>query len=144
MAIRETWCENGACPMYHEPVEHFYHASQLEDSPCESCGGQPSRLISTFAAPWTGDLTRFIDPGCDMHNQIEGVGHIQYRVKSSRLADGTPERVVIKTRQDQREFIKAEGLVDPFDMNPNLGNSDGENKGFDSFQSSSRVRGAWV
>lgn len=138
MAIRETWCENGACPMYHEPVEHFYHASQLEDSPCESCGGQPSRLISTFAAPWTGDLTRFIDPGCDMHN-MRGGGHVQWRVKSSRLADGSPERVMIENRQQQREFCRDEGLIDPAEINHN---HDGE--GFDSFQSSSRQRGSWL
>jgi len=137
--IRESWCENKECTRYLEPVEHFYHSSQTEDLPCEGCGGDTTRLISGFAAPWTGTLDRYIDPKCSDHN-MRGHGHVQWRVKSSRNVDGSPERVLLQTRQEQKEFCRAEGLEDPFDMNPNYGVEEGS----DGFQSSTRLRGSWV
>lgn len=138
--IRETWCENESCKLFREPVEHFYHASDKEDLPCEACGGQMARLISGFAAPWTGNLDRFIDPNCDTKHNMAGGGHWQWRVKSSRLVDGSPERMLIENRQQQKDFCKAEGLEDPFDINPNYGTEEN----CQGMQSSSRLRGSWV
>jgi hypothetical protein len=99
------------------PFERFFHASQSTDPPpCEKCQGETVKLISQFAFPWWGDLSRYYDPKCSRVNTCEG-GHIAYRVKSSRLADGSIEPVKITSRSQQLEYIKAEGLTDPFDLN---------------------------
>lgn len=42
-----------------------------------------------------------------------------YRTKSPRTLDGSPERVLLKSRQDVVEHCKAEGLMLPDDINPN-------------------------
>lgn len=89
-----------------------------EDPNCPKCGVKMTRLVSIFAAPWTGTLDRFDDPRKERVNNA-GDGHFAWRVKSSRLPDHGPERVLIRTKQDQRELCRAEGLVDPSDVNPN-------------------------
>jgi len=95
-------------------------------------------MVSNFNAPFTGTLDRFDEPGHETQNKHDG-GHLAYRVHSSRLADGSPEPVVIRTRQDQREYCRAEGLVDPSDVNPNLQiNSDGRST------ATSGITGQWA
>lgn len=132
MPIKEALCES--CDII---IEHYYHNQSLPAQACEQCGGPTQFVPSTFNAPWTGDLSRFIDPKASMVNQHKE-GHIAYRVKSSRLADGNPEKVVIKTRQDQLSFIRDEQLSDPFESNIH------DAPTADGTQSSSRPRGAWV
>ena len=67
---------------------------------------------------WTGTLAKYFDPKCSLVNQTaDGEGHIAYRVRSSRLADGSPEAVRITSRAEQLAYIRAEGLSDPFDTN---------------------------
>jgi hypothetical protein len=90
-----------------------------DDPNCPKCGVKMTRLVSLFATPWTGTLDRFKESNKERFQEAPGGGHYAWRVKSSRLADGGPEKVLIQTRQDQKEFIKAEGLVDPTDMNRN-------------------------
>jgi hypothetical protein len=60
-------------------------------------------------------LDRFNEGGREAHNAVDG-GHLAYRVRSSRLVGGAPEPVRITTRQEQREFCKAEGLMMPDEM----------------------------
>jgi hypothetical protein len=139
MPIFEYACPSESCEAHMEPFEKFLHPRQVNDPnpECGTCGAATIKLISTYSAPWTGTLDRYFDPKCDRHN-CTSEGHVQWRVKSSRLADGSPEKVHIRTRQDQLEFIKAEGLEDPFGVNPNHGNEAGMDR------SSSRLRGSWV
>lgn len=137
MPIRESWCENKSCSGFHKELEHYYHRMDQPLNDCEACGQQTALLISSFAAIWTGNLGKYIDNSCEMTHQRKD-GHWAMRRNSSRMADGSPEPVFISTRQDQREFCKAEGLEDPFGLNPNIeGNADG-------MYSSSRLRSSWV
>jgi hypothetical protein len=68
------------------------------------------RLISRFGIVWTGPLSKYNDPTKEAHNQCED-GHYAWRVRSSR--SGNPEKVYLRTRQDQVRFVKEEGLLDP-------------------------------
>jgi len=89
-----------------------------EDPNCPKCGVKMTRLVSTFNAPWTGTLDRFKESGKEPFQDCKDGGHYAWRVKSSRLADGGPEKCVIRTRRDQIDFCRAEGLIDPTDVNP--------------------------
>ena len=136
MPLFETICQSESCSLFNEPIEHYYKNSDATPQACDSCGGETKFLISCFNAPWTGDLERFNEPGRPTHNWIPG-GHYAYRVKSSRLVGGAPECVKIRTRQDQMEYCRDEGLEDPFYNNPHEEIVDGK-------ASKSRPRGAWV
>lgn len=132
MPIFETVC--GTCDHI---AEHYYRSQTAEPQCCDLCSGTTKFLISGFNAPWTGTLDRFNDPTKKTHMAVPG-GHMAFRVKSSRLANGAPEPVKITTVQEQREFCRAESLEDPAYDNPhNKANADGTwNK--------SRPRGAWL
>lgn len=137
MPIREHCCTISSCDLYCVPVEHFFHNRDAVNPQCERCGGDTERLVSQFNAPWTGDLSRFHDHSADMHNSTP-YGHVAYRTKSTRNLDGSPEAVTISSRQAQKAFCKAEGLVDPAEVNPNLGSQE------DGKMSTSRPKGSWV
>jgi predicted extracellular nuclease len=47
-------------------------------------------------------------------------GIFVYRTKSSRNADGTPERVRLTTRAEVKEYCRQEQLMMPDEMNPNV------------------------
>jgi hypothetical protein len=76
-----------------------------------------TRLVSTFATPFTGTLDKYKLPNMERFQETHDGGHYAWRVKSSRLADGGPERVKITNIQEQREFCKAEGLIMPNEIN---------------------------
>ncbi len=118
MPIRELVCETPSCEISGIRYEWFARTISKPDPNCPKCGQQMQRQISTFNAIWTGTLDKFEQPGHERHQKY-GDGHWAWRVKSSRLADGGPEKVLIRTRQDQLEYTKAEGLIMPDDMNPN-------------------------
>lgn len=137
MPIFEHCCATESCDLYCVPVEHFFHDRNAANPPCDECSGATERAISKFNAPWTGDLSRFHDPNSDMNNATP-YGHIAYRTKSSRMIDGSPEMVHIDSAQAQREFCKAEGLISPTEVNPNMGTQE------DGKISASRQKGSWV
>lgn len=137
MPLFEHCCTSESCCLYCVPVEHFFHNRYAANPVCEECGGTTERLVSKFNAPWTGDLSRFNDPAADQHNATPH-GHVAYRTKSTRNLDGSPEAVTISSRQAQKAFCKAEGLVDPSDVNPNIGTKE------DGKLGSSRPKGSWV
>jgi hypothetical protein len=118
MPIRELVCSTGGCSNHGITYDWFARTMDRPDPKCPDCGHQMGRLVSAFATPWTGTLDRFERPDCEQHQKV-GDGHRVWRVKSSRMPDGSPESQIIRTRQDQREYCKAEGLVMPDDMNPN-------------------------
>lgn len=116
--VHEFRCRTPFCTE-HGIVFEVRIPSGSSDPKCPECLMETERIASRFAAPWTGTLDRYNKSGCETHNPCDG-GHIQYRVRSSRLANGAPEPVRITNRQEQREFCRAEGLTDPTDVNPNV------------------------
>lgn len=137
MPLFEHCCTVETCEFYCVTVEHFFHSRSAANPPCDKCGGATERMASRFSFPWSGDLSRFNDHNLDQHNTTN-YGHVAYKTRSTRHLDGTPEPVHITTRQEQKAFIKAEGLIDPAEVNHNTKpNEDGK-------VSSSRQKGAWV
>lgn len=138
MPVFECCCTNPNCSEYCFVDEHYLPHSYSPDQACEACGLPTHRIPSTFSAPWTGTLDRFREKGYESHGNTEG-GHVAYRVRSSRLVGGGPEAVRITTRQEQREYIKAEGLEDPSDINPHMEiGKDGQSASFFG------VKGVWA
>lgn len=119
MPVRELRCNTVSCPNEAIVYEWFARSMDKADPKCPACKEQMERLHSRFATPFVGLLSRFNEPGKEHFQQTSDGGHVAWRVKSSRLADGGPEKVKIMTHQDQREFCKAEGLIMPDDINPN-------------------------
>lgn len=137
MAVKEYVCKTPFCTEYGVAFEIMLGVN-APDPKCPECLVVTEQLPSRFATPWTGTLDRYNKAGCETLNGCKG-GHIQWRIRSSRLADGSAEPVRITNRQEQREFCRAEGLVDPTDVNPNLeGNSDGV------WQNTSGFSGQWA
>lgn len=120
MPVRELRCDNEAC-VYHPIPKFEWWASNMskEDPSCPKCGVKMTRLVSMFAAPWTGTLDRFKTSDREPFNDCPDGGHYMWRVKSSRLPDHGPEKVRIETRAQQKELCRAEGLIMPDDVNPN-------------------------
>ena len=118
MPLFEFACVDEKCKLYMVPFERFFHPSQVGKAypDCEECKAETVKLVSSFAFPWSGTLDRYYDPKCSRVGTCEG-GHIAYRIKSSRLADGSIEPVKITTRSEQLAYIRDEGLADPFDTN---------------------------
>ena len=137
MPIFEYVCTEPTCERFDKEFERFLHPRQMDDPnpECEACHGVTVKLVSSYNAPFTGDLGKYLDPKASMVNQ-EKTGHWQWRVKSSRNVDGSPERVFLDSVAAQRDFCKAEGLIMPNEINHNHDGGDGT-------QSSSRMRGSW-
>lgn len=119
MPIRELRCETESCANQGITFEWLAKRTTSEDPKCPQCGTQMTRLLSTFATPWTGTLDRFKDHNKEPFNDAGTDGHWMWKVKSTSNLDGSPERVLIRTHEDQKRFTKAEGLVMPDDINPN-------------------------
>jgi ssDNA-binding Zn-finger/Zn-ribbon topoisomerase 1 len=118
MPVRELRCDNSTCEYYVIPKFEWWASRMTKEDPkCPKCGVQMTRLVSKFNAPWTGTLDRFKDNIRESFNDCPDGGHYAWRVKSSRLPDGGPEKITIRTRADQLEYIHAEHLVDPADIN---------------------------
>ena len=130
MPIREF-----GCPSCHRVEEVYRHRS--DDMTAPLCCGEPMRwLISRFGIVFDKPLNAYNDPSKENLNQA-GDGHYQWRVRSSR--SGHPERVYIKDRQAQKEFIRDEQLTDPMDLPVNADiSADGKTL------SSQGLPGCWV
>lgn len=119
MPVYESACLNPQCEHGGQRFEWYASTMSKPDPFCESCGAPTRRMVSNFAAPWTGDLERFNDPTKEKYSNYGGGGdggHFAMRVRSSRNLNGSPERVLIRTRQDQKEFCREEGLIMPDDV----------------------------
>lgn len=145
MPVYENVCNEPTCDRFDQDFEWFAHTADKPDPICV-CGQQTVRLVSRFACPFTGTLDRYDEIGREQKNDKDG-GHIAYRVRSSRLGNdpktGAPiaDPVLIKTVQDQREFTKAEGLMMPSDLNPNI---QGTKEGIQSSTESRGLKGQWI
>lgn len=113
MPTYESACLIETCERYGVRREWFASTMDKPDPDCEACGNTMRRMVSNFNAPWTGDLGRFNDPTKERFNTLPDGSHYAYRVRSTRNLDGSPERVLVSNRQQQREYCKAEGLMMP-------------------------------
>ena len=116
MPIYEVVCRFESCAQRGRVRETFFKSYTDDMPPCPECGNATERIPSVAHAIWLGTLDRYNAPGCETHNGTEDGGHVAYRTRSSRMVDGSPERVVIRTRQEQKEYCKAEGLMMPDEM----------------------------
>jgi predicted nucleic acid-binding Zn ribbon protein len=133
MPIYESWCTNEKCTKYQDPVERYYPRSDTPLKPCEACGSESRRLLSRFGIVFTGVLsgTKYKEKGMDDYGQD---GHW---VWTKKTPDGKPKPVFIETFDQQRDFCKQEGLVNPKDIGPVEGGSDGKKS------SSQGLPGCW-
>ena len=116
MPIYEVSCKNDACA--NRGVLREVLAKRFDDlmPECELCHERLLKIPSICHGIWLGTLDKYLARGEAMVNARDGGGHLVYRTRSSRMVDGSPEPVVIRTRQEQKEYCRAEGLTMPDDM----------------------------
>jgi len=120
MPIFEVRCTNESCKRFEQIRETILSSYDKPNPECPSCHGPTQRIPSRCHAIWLGTLDKYNRPGEQALNSAEGGGHVAYRTRSSRLVDGAPEPVIIRTRQEQQEYCRAEGVTMPDDMPNNI------------------------
>ncbi len=107
-------------------VEHYYKNDSQPMNACESCGGPTVKVMSRFTMAFSGDITaRYNDkdkPGAYQDGQWAW---------TRKTPDGKPKAVRLETWQQQKEFCKSEGLMNPRDL-PRHGEVSADGKGFSS------------
>lgn len=122
MPLIEFGCFTDACHAYGSVREDFFHTrTQIEAPVCEGCGQPMVKLVSRFGFLWSGNLgdnryQKKIPESLTGQTPPPSDGHW---VMAKRTPDGIPRSEYITTRQQQREFCKREGLIDPTDMPSN-------------------------
>ncbi len=112
MPIYESYCRG--CGHIQEWYSKRF--SEITENPdCDKCGQTMIRIASSFSVVFTGAITtKYNDPTAENYHKE---GHWAYRIRSSK--SGNPEPVWIETFQQQKEFCKEEGLVNPKEL-PNM------------------------
>jgi len=115
--IYDFLCSSQGCEHHKKPFEKYLYRRDSDNPRCPLCGSETSRAVSRFGIVWTGYITKkYNDPGY-AHSDREG--HIAWRVRSSKT--GKPEPVRIETFEQQRRFVKGEGLYNPTELPPSGG-----------------------
>lgn len=132
MPIYESYCRE--CTR----IKEWYsgHFADIHENPFCECGEPMIRVASRFGVIFTGAITtKYNDRSAENYHQE---GHWAYRVKSSKT--GHPEPVWIESFQQQKEFCKQEGLVNPSELPKMEADSEGK------FRSNAGVGmpGTWV
>lgn len=93
--------------------ERYVPRFTTPNPPCEdpACGGETAKLVSGFAIIFTGPLTAKYND-----RTLEGAHQEGHWATALRTPDGKPKAVWIDSFQAQREFCRAEGLVNPKDL----------------------------
>lgn len=87
---------------------------------CKSCNTPLERQVSRFATAFSGDITaRYND------KRLEGAHADGHWAWEKNTPDGKPRQRFIKTFQDQREYCKQEGLVNPNELGDGQMSADG-------------------
>ena len=138
MPLYDLMCDNDQCQQRHQVVERYLRHPDSENPECELCHHPMIRLPSRVNIVFTGQFSaRYNDK---KRENAHAEGHWAMRVKSTTRPDKKPEPVWIDNFQTQKEFCKAEGLVNPKDLPASVRISkDGR-----SFESSSGMPGQWV
>lgn len=137
MPIYESACPNEACELYAIPHERYAPVVTDMDPPCKSCSAATRRIISGFAIPLSGDITsRYVDRSRDGSSEMKDGAHW---VVARNTPDGKPKAVFIETFQQQREFCKQEGIINPSEM-PSHSEINRDGKGLQT----AGMPGCWV
>ena len=105
------------CPAYGQRRETFLRSHADPNPICPECKGATSRLVSSPNVCWAKPLGAYDNKKLlEEQKQLPADGHWAWKKRSSRNADGSPERVWVDSRQKQLEYIKSEGLIDPMDV----------------------------
>lgn len=134
MPLYEHVCLNESCSNFRQIRENYFPRMDSPVPNCE-CGQVTRRVISRANITWTKPFGEYGDPNKEYYNPA---GHVAYRVRSSRRADGQPEKVFIDSHAKQREYCREEGLHMPDDVGPMEIGSDGRS------YSSNGLPGCWV
>jgi hypothetical protein len=138
MPIYELACGNESCPEYARVFEKYYSTSDKPDPVC-ACGQQTRRLISSFSVVFSGPITRkYLNPKIEGYDRMADGTHWQFETRGPDGQKCDPRPVKIETFQQQREFAKRNGLVDPSSIGECEVHSDG--KGV----STRGMPGAWI
>jgi len=114
MPLYESICRNPECSERNHPAEHYYPHFDSPLAACDACGQPTALLISRPQIIWDKPLCAYADPSKEGYwAQQKMGGLVAYRRNSSRMADGKPERCILRTRKDQQEYCRAEGLAMP-------------------------------
>lgn len=137
MPVFEVQCQNEQCVEYGITKDTILRAWTEPNPKCPGCTRSTTRLFKTPPkVGWAKPIGAYGDPSREYYDES---GFWQWRVKSTRNPDGSPERVRISTRQEMVQFARDEGLRLPDDMNANAEISkDGR-----SFATSG-VKGQWT
>lgn len=99
-------------------VERYEHHYVETDPPCSSCQGPTERAFSSFGIVWTGEISsKYIDRSVKGSDKLKDGGHW---VWERNTPDGKPRPRRIETFQQQREFCKSEGLINPTEVSNNI------------------------
>lgn len=103
-----------ACGGYQE---RYLPRASSPNPTCEdpACGGETQRLISGFAITFTGIMY-----GSKYNDKTKEFAHQDgHWVTEKKTVDGKPRPRFLETFQDQAQYCKQEGLVNPKDLPTN-------------------------
>lgn len=93
-----------------------------EDPPCPECGGPTDRGYFPVAAVWSKPLVAYQDSKKEFYGRDQALGgHVVFEKNSDQAkSEGRIIKRVIRTPQDQSDYVRREGLVHPKDLPSNL------------------------
>lgn len=98
-------------------AEHYYGHPPEVNPPCEICGEPTERLLSAFNSPFTGIISsRYIDRSIK-GSESASDGHWAWE---RNTPDKKPRARFISSWQEQRDFCKSEGLINPRECGNNI------------------------
>lgn len=97
--------------------ERYLSRASSPNPDCEdaACGGDTERLVSPFAIAFCGLIT------AKYNDKTKEGGHKDgHWATALRTPDGKPKPVFIETFQQQKEFCRQEGLVNPKELSSHM------------------------
>jgi hypothetical protein len=114
-------CSDEECAGHGAPFESFLRHWNDPDPPCPYCHTALTRLMPAPKSIWMKPYVEYglksgVDPTTNPNYHPEGM--IQYRTKNTK--SGGAEKVLLRTRQEVKQWAKDEGLSMPDEHNPNI------------------------
>ena len=133
-------CKSEDCPAAGVKFESLLRHWNDPNPACPRCGHALERQQAAPNLVW---MKPYADYGLRQSDIDQGQynpdGVAAQRVRSTRHLDGTPEKVMLRTYQEAKQFCKDEGLQMPDEMNPNV-TIKGDGKTMDT----AGLNGQWV
>ena len=110
------------CTFCHLKFDWLAARFESPNPPCPDCGASTERLISAPAVIWSKPLVAYQDvKGETTKKDMANGGHFVFERDSDEAKEkGHPVRRFISTPQDQAEYCRREGLMNPKDLPSNL------------------------